>query len=182
MNISDYINSYIEWLTKEVSLYPVDKKIKFGIWCIWPIVNEKDVAVFLDKVNGDATLDNIRSNLELIWNDNYNNASIAHLIDFIDKIDWNNDLVDNNDQNAAQGVLDLLNGVSCLTHGYLNNSNEYIANCAELAINRVDYLIGFEKIKSVAMDKEIDVQKEAVRLFSKCDVLPSLQNRKRWLE
>ena len=59
MNISDYINSYIEWLTKEVSLYPVDKKIKFGIWCIWPIVNEKDVAVFLDKVNSDATLDKL---------------------------------------------------------------------------------------------------------------------------
>ncbi|EOF5434756.1 hypothetical protein ACK1MO_004503 [Salmonella enterica] len=178
MNISDYIVSYIEWLTKEVSLYSIENKIKFGIWCIWPIVNDKGISTFLDKINGDETSDYIRNSLKLIWDGDF--KTIDHLIDFTDKIDWDNDQVNEIEQSASQGLIDLLSGVSCLTHGYLDNSNEYIANCAELAINRVDYLIGFEKMNPETMDNEIKTQKRIVGLFAKGDELPSLQCRERW--
>ncbi|EOY5692558.1 hypothetical protein ACP7OL_004838 [Salmonella enterica subsp. enterica] len=182
MNISDYIVPYIEWLTREISLYTTEKKVKFGIWCIWPIINENDVSVFLDKINGDATSDFIKNVLKLIWNDSCDVETIIYLMNYVDRIDWDNDLIERDEQDSAQGLIDLLGGISCLTHGYLDNSNEYIANCAELAINRIDYLIGAEKIGVETMDKEIAIQKNIVELFGKGDELPSLQYRKRWPE
>ncbi|ELW2864657.1 hypothetical protein QMI71_002953 [Salmonella enterica] len=172
------VTTYISLLTKRLELFNTIQRMKFGIWCLWPMINDFEIISFLDKMNGDGTGCYLKKELESIWNGKFDSDKLRSLSTCIKNIDWDQDEIDEVDESAAQGTMDLLGGISSLTYGYLDNSVEYIANCAELIINRVSYLIDFEKLNEDALNIEFKNQEAILNIIYKNeDSLLSLKSR-----
>ncbi|RQT17125.1 hypothetical protein DF051_12965 [Burkholderia contaminans] len=81
-------------------------------------------------------------------------------------MDWDPDAVEMEDDAAAQGATDLLAGLSFLAQWCTGHNVERLVACAEVLINRIDYLESFELIGGHAMnpvENEMNAQKNFAR-------------------
>ncbi|WP_154675901.1 hypothetical protein [Entomohabitans teleogrylli] len=172
------ITMHISQLTKRLALFNSVQRIKFGIWCLWPMINDFEIKKFLDKINGDGTCSHLAEELKAIWSGNFSPERLHLLCTYLEDIDWDQDEIDEDDESASQGAMDFLGGMSSLVHGYLDDSIEYIANCAELIINRISYLIDFGRLDDSALGAELKKQMVTLSLINKKeDFSLSLENR-----
>ncbi|ACX87400.1 hypothetical protein Pecwa_1610 [Pectobacterium parmentieri WPP163] len=179
MKISDHIKN-IESGIKKIKL---KDKFDFGLWCIWPIISDEEVVVFLDAKKGSGFGDTIHSALIGFWSnqDSCDKESLRVFLEYIEGIEWEHDEISDSDESASQGAMDLLNGISSLIHGYLEERDDYFANCAEVAINRVYYLIDFDKIPGFFFEKELNDQILVINNISEGrEHVFSLSNRCVW--
>lgn len=100
--------------------------------------------------------------LDQVWNGNESSNPLGDLV----QVDWDPDAVEMDDDAAAQGATDLLAGLSFLAKWCAEHNVEQLVACAEILINRIDYLESFELIGGhVAnpVDHEMKVQKDFAR-------------------
>ncbi|NTZ83093.1 hypothetical protein FCJ61_08830 [Burkholderia metallica] len=142
-----------------------DRLARFGVWCCVGLAYDESVFEFLAK-HAEATNVQIRQRvddyLDQVWNGNESSNPLADL----EQVDWNPDAVEMDDDAAAQGAIDLLAGLSFLAKWCAEHNVEQLVACAEILINRIDYLESFELIGgNVAnpVDHEMNVQKDFAR-------------------
>lgn len=177
------ISKHITELQENLANICLQKKVQFGIWCLWPILHDAEVIAFLNsKINPDleASIHTVFSDM---WDiqQNTHNSDWLSFVHQIEVLDWQHEELDDTDESASQGLMDLLAGVSSLIHGYLDQRDDYLTNCAEMAINRLSYLIDFEKETEGALDKELKQQVDTIHaLLRKAGCSLSLCNRELW--
>ncbi|WP_152608117.1 hypothetical protein [Burkholderia sp. A9] len=94
------------------------------------------------------------------WNLNSNPLSD------LEQVNWDPDAVEMDDEAAAQGATDLLAGLSFLDKWCAEHKVERVVACAEILVNRIDYLEGFDLIGgNVAnpVENEMNFQREFAR-------------------
>ncbi len=100
--------------------------------------------------------------LDQVWNGNENPNPLSDL----EQVDWDLDAVEMDDDAVAQGAADLLAGLSFLAKWCAEQNVQQLVACAEILINRIDYLESFELIGGhVAnpVDHEMNVQNDFAR-------------------
>ncbi|RUR94754.1 hypothetical protein [Pectobacterium polaris] len=160
MNISKHIES----LEGYIRLIKLLSKIRFGVWCIWPILNDRDVICFLNREKGSDFCESLKAILFDLYlgNKGGDKGELRSFVEDVEAFDWDHDGVAESEECASQGAMDLLGGISSLINGCIEGRDDYFANCAEVAINRLDYLIDFERLPECLLDKEVDNQIVAV--------------------
>lgn len=177
------VSGYIEELEGRVVHLDIFNKYIFGLWCLWPILIDGEVIRFLNGLKGSCFCENVRVRLGgLCGGKNFCSTKDLRLfVSDIEECDWNHDVVDAADESASQGAMDLLCGISSLINGFLENRDDYFSNCAEVAINRVCYLIDFEMLPEYMFDKEINDQIVAMNnLVEDGGYILSLSDRRAW--
>lgn len=142
-----------------------DRLARFGVWCCVGLAHDESVFEFLAK-HAEATNVQIRQrvddSLDQVWNGNESSNPLADL----EQVDWDPDAVEMDDDAAVLGATDLLAGLSFLAKWCAEHNVERLVACAEILINRIDYLESFELIGGhVAnpVDHEMNVQKDFAR-------------------
>ncbi|QRR07822.1 hypothetical protein FPJ27_16425 [Burkholderia sp. MS455] len=138
---------------------------RFGVWCCIGLANDESVFRFLAKQTGNAGAHikgRVGDYLDQIWNGGENSNPLIDL----EQLDWDPDVVEIDDEAAAQGATDLLAGLSFLAKWCAEHKVERLVACAEVMINRIDYLESFELIGchvANPVDHEMSVQKKFAR-------------------
>lgn len=164
MNIFD-IESHKKYLESVLAAGKLDNLARFGVWCCIGLAHDDSIFEFL-ATHAGGTSAQIRQRvddyLDQVWNGNENSNPLSDL----EQVDWDPDAVEMDDDVAAQGATDLLAGLSFLAKWCAEHNVERLVACAEILINRIDYLESFELVGGhVAnpVDHEINVQKDFAR-------------------
>ena len=143
----------------------IESIARFGVWCCIGLANDESVFGFLAKRTGNASVQikgRVSDYLDQVWNGEESCNSLTDL----EQTDWDPDAVEMDNEAAAQGATDLLAGLSFLAKWRAEHKVERLVECAEVLINRIDYLESFELIGGhVAnpVDHEMSVQKDFAR-------------------
>nr|WP_244108961.1 hypothetical protein [Burkholderia anthina] len=134
---------------------------RFGVWCCIGLAHDDSIFEFLAMHMGSASTQikqRVRDYLDQVWNGNEN----ANPLNDLEQVDWDPDAVEMNDDAAVQGATDLLAGLSLLIKWCAEHNVARLVECAEVLINRIDYLESFELIGGCVanpVDGEMNSQK-----------------------
>ncbi|WP_148669135.1 hypothetical protein [Burkholderia pyrrocinia] len=138
---------------------------RFGVWCCIGLAHDKSIFGFLAKQTGSTGAqinERVGDYLDQVWNGKENSNPLRDL----EQVDWDPDGIEMDDEAAAQGATDFLAGLSFLAKWCAEHKVERLVACAEVLINRIDYLESFEMIPGhVAnpVDREMNAQKNFSR-------------------
>ncbi|WP_152603910.1 hypothetical protein [Burkholderia pyrrocinia] len=155
-------NQYLESVLAAGKLESI---ARFGVWCCIGLACDESVFGFLAKQTGSTGAqikERVGDYLDKIWNGKENSSPLRDL----GQVNWDPDSVEIDNDAAAQGATDLLAGLSFLEKWCADHKVGRLLACAEVLINRIDYLESFELIGGhVAnpVDHEMDVQKDFAR-------------------
>ncbi|WP_321787957.1 hypothetical protein [Burkholderia pyrrocinia] len=159
------IEAHKKYLESVLAGGKIDNLSRFGVWCCVGLAHDESIFEFLSKQAGSTSTQlrhRVGDYLDQIWNGNESSNPLSDL----EQVDWDPDAVEIDDDAAAQGATDLLAGLSFLAKWCAEHNMERLVACAEVLINRIDYLESFELIGgNVAnpVDHEMDVQKDFAR-------------------
>ncbi|WP_175676367.1 hypothetical protein [Burkholderia ambifaria] len=159
------IESHKKYLESILAAGKVDYLARFGVWCCIGLAHDDSIFEFLATHVGGASAQirqRVGDYLDQVWNGNEN----SNLLSDLEQVEWDPDAVEMDDDAAAQGATDLLAGLSFLAKWCAEHNVERLVACAEILINRIDYLESFELIGGhVAnpVDHEMTVQKDFAR-------------------
>ncbi|MCE9732382.1 hypothetical protein [Pectobacterium sp. IFB5596] len=177
------ISKHIENLERDIKLIKLLSKVRFGVWCIWPILNDRGVICFLNKVKSPNYCESLKAILVDLYLGNRceDKGELRSFVEGVEAFDWDHDGVAESEECASQGAMDLLGGISSLINGCIEGRDDYFANCAEVAINRLYYLVDFEILPEYLLDKEADNQVVAMNsLLNDGEDALSLDDRDVW--
>ncbi|MPV56847.1 hypothetical protein GD416_10470 [Burkholderia sp. BE24] len=143
----------------------LDTLARFGVWCCFGLAHDESIFEFLAKQAGGTSTQikqQVDNYLGQVWNGNENSNPLSDL----EKVDWDPDAIGMEDEAAAQGATDLLAGLSFLAKWCAEHKIERLVACAEVLINRIDYLESFEMIDGHVpnpVDHEMNAQKDFSR-------------------
>lgn len=128
---------------------------KFGAWCCFALTLDASAFLFLiHHAGAPGDLESkVTDYLDEIWRGNEASQLSVDLV----QIDWDPDEVETADEAAAQSATDLLAGLSFLSKWCSQRDIKKLVACAEVVINRIDYLESFELMKhdvANAVDRE----------------------------
>ncbi|WP_175857545.1 hypothetical protein [Burkholderia anthina] len=155
----EYLKSFL------VAAGDLDRLARFGVWCCVGLTHDESVFVFLAKhveAESAEVRQRVSDYLDLVWNGSEN----SNLLSDIQQVDWDPDAVEMDGDAAAQGATDLLAGLSFLGKWCAEHNVERLVACAEVLINRIDYLESFELIGRHAansVESEMNSQKDFVQ-------------------
>lgn len=155
-------NQYLESI---LAAGRVESIARFGVWCCIGLSHDESIFRFIAEQtgsNGAQIKRRVVDYLDQVWNGIENSNPLRSL----EQVDWDHDLVEIENDAAAQGATDLLAGLSFLEKWCTEHKVGRLVACAEVLINRIDYLESFELIGGhVAnpVDHEMDVQKDFAR-------------------
>lgn len=159
------IEAHKKYLGSVLAGGKLDTLARFGVWCCVGLAHDESIFEFLAKQAGDTSTQikqRVDNYLDQVWNGNESSSPLSDL----EQVDWDPDAVEMDDEAAAQGATDFLAGLSFLMKWCAEHKIERLVACAEVLINRIDYLESFELIGgNVAnpVDHEMNVQKDFAR-------------------
>ncbi|WP_155640338.1 hypothetical protein [Burkholderia pseudomultivorans] len=155
------IEAHKESLESLLTTGQVDHLARFGVWCCIGLTHDESVFEFLaGKSGGTSTQikDRVLDYLDEVWQGHENTIPLSD----IEQVDWDPDEIEMSDEAAAQGATDLLAGLAFLGEWCTDHKVKELVSCAEVLINRIDYLGSFGFIDgNVAnpVDREIEIQR-----------------------
>ncbi|WP_175695306.1 hypothetical protein [Burkholderia ambifaria] len=159
------IEVHKEYLEKILTAGKLDSLARFGVWCCIGLAHDDAIFEFLAP-HARATSTQIKRRvgnyLDQVWNGNQNSNPLSDL----ERVGWDPDAVVMDADAAAQGATDLLAGLSFLAQWCTRHNVERLVACAEVLINRIDYLESFELIGGHVADpveNEMNAQKDFAR-------------------
>ncbi|VWC82011.1 MULTISPECIES: hypothetical protein [Burkholderia] len=159
------IEAHKKYLESILATGKFDNLARFGVWCCIGLAHDDSIFEFL-ATHAGGTSTQIRQRvgdyLDQVWNGNENSNPLSDL----EQVDWDPDAVEMEDDAAAQGATDLLAGLSFLAQWCTGHNVERLVACAEVLINRIDYLESFELIGGHAanpVENEMNAQKNFAR-------------------
>ncbi|WP_334002714.1 hypothetical protein [Burkholderia cepacia] len=159
------IDAHKKYLESILSVGKFDNVARFGVWCCLGLAHDESIFDFLGAHAGSVSVQirqRVDDYLDQIWNGIENSNSLSDL----EQVGWDPDAVEMDDDAAAQGATDLLAGLSFLAKWCAEHKVERLVACAEILVNRIDYLESFEIIgRDVAnpVEKEVNFQREFAR-------------------
>ncbi|WP_321855817.1 hypothetical protein [Burkholderia cenocepacia] len=159
------IKSHKKYIESVLAAGKLDNLARFGVWCCIGLAHDDSIFEFLAAHAGTTSAQirqRVSDYLDQVWNGNEKFNPLSDLV----QVDWDPDAVEMDDDAAAQGTIDLLAGLSFLAKWCVEHNVERLVACAEILINRIDYLESFELIGGhVAnpVDHEMNGQKDFAR-------------------
>lgn len=155
------IEAHKESLESLLATGKVDHLARFGVWCCIGLTHDVSVFEFLANKSGGVNTqirDRVLDYLDKVWQGNENSNPLNDL----EQLDWDPDEIEMSDEAAAQGATDLLAGLSFLGKWCADHNVKELVACAEVLINRIDYLESFDLIDGSVtnpVDHEIEIQR-----------------------
>ncbi|WP_155257269.1 MULTISPECIES: hypothetical protein [Burkholderia] len=159
------IESHKKYLESVLADGKLDNLARFGVWCCIGLSHDDSIFEFL-ATHAGGTRAHIRQRvgayLDQVWNGNEN----SNLLSDLEQVDWGGDAVEMDGNAAAHGATDLLAGLSFLEKWCAEHNVERLVACAEILINRIDYLESFDLIGGYVANPvvhEMSVQRDFAR-------------------
>ncbi|MDF0506670.1 hypothetical protein POK33_38615 [Burkholderia cenocepacia] len=155
------IEAHKESLESLLTTSQVNHVARFGVWCCIGLTHDESVFEFLASKSGGTSTqirDRVLDYLNEVWQGHENTIPLRD----IEQVDWDPDEIEMSDEAAAQGATDLLAGLAFLGKWCTDHKVKELASCAEVLINRIDYLESFGLIDgNVAnpVDHEVEIQR-----------------------
>lgn len=136
---------------------------RYAAWCCFALACNASAVVFLEKQDGGTgRTAQALGELDRAW---AGLDPVEAPLDALQQVDWDPDDVDMHDEAAAQGATDLLAALKQLVRWRQTRDVAALAACAELVINAIDYLEGFELIDP-SIQRPVDGELEAQKQFA----------------
>ncbi|UEP30983.1 MULTISPECIES: hypothetical protein [unclassified Burkholderia] len=156
------IETHKEYLGSILAAGKLDNLARFGVWCCIGLAHDDAIFEFL-ATHATGTSAQIKQRvgdyLDQVWSGNQTPNPLSDL----EQVDWDPDAVAMDDDAVAQGTTDLLAGLSFLAQWCTGHNVERLVACAEVLINRIDYLENFELIGGHVtnlVENEMNAQKD----------------------
>ncbi|WP_124891725.1 hypothetical protein [Burkholderia sp. Bp9090] len=159
------IEAHKKYLKSILASGKLDTLARFGVWCCIGLAHDDSIFEFLATYAGSTSIQirqRVDDYLEHVWNGNINPNPLSDL----EQVNWDPDAVEMDDDAAAQGATDLLAGLSFLDKWCAEHKVELVVACAEVLVNRIDYLEGFDLIGGNVdnpVENEMKFQREFAR-------------------
>lgn len=134
---------------------------RFAAWCCFALTRNAKAVAFLEaQTGGTSRTAAVLTELDHAW---AGNDTVEAPLDALQQVDWDPDDIEMEDEAAAQAATDLLAALKKLVRWQRTRDVDALVSCAELVINAIDYMEGFELLDpsiKQPVERELGAQKQ----------------------